>query len=177
MISIRRLPESDLTPALREELRTLLESCFPGCFPERPYFKQLPHQRILVRSGGTLVAQVGLDHRAVRVGDQPVRILGVVDLCCSPAARGQGVAGDLLDQVHTLAESTQIPFTLLFADDQRLYRRKGYAPVDRTVRALGIDEHRSLGVLERPLGDCMMVRENLDMAWPDGPVDLLGHTF
>jgi len=167
-----------LSPADRESLRRLLAASFEGSFEDRTYYKQVPKARFLVHSGDAIVAQLGMEDRVIRMGDDPVRIFGVIDLCVAGAWRGRGVASQLLRHVEALGRTYGIDYLVLFADEPSLYRRHGYGYVPNTVRWLGIDEHRSLGILEQPQGECFMVKALGARPWdPAAPVDLLGYLF
>lgn len=70
-----------------------------------------------------------------------------------------------------------IDFAFLLADDHRLYLKQGYELLDRHCTFLGIDEHQSLGQLERDLSDCLMVKPLGERPWPTGEIDFLGYLF
>lgn len=162
----------------RASLRRLLAACFEGNFADRTYYKQVPKARLLLHRGDAIVAQLGMEDRVIRMGEAPVRIFGVIDLCVARAWRGRGVASQLLRRVEVLGRTHGIDYLVLFADEPSLYRRHGYEYVPNTVRWLGIDEHRSLKILEKPQGDCFMVKALGARPWdPAAPVDLLGYLF
>jgi GNAT superfamily N-acetyltransferase len=172
MVTIRRVAEIDLGVALTQQLTELLRECFPG-YPDRAYFKLPPHLRFLAFDGDTLVGQLAVELRMIRVADQVLRTLGVVDLCVRPDARSQGIASLLLDEVLTLTGD----FVVLFADDDRLYLRNGLVRVDNPVTWVKVHEHTTLGLAEKVVPGVMMVRATGTVAWPAGEVDLLGHLF
>ena len=154
----------------------LLDACFEGVHRGRTFFKQVPHQRLLAWSGDGLVGHVGMDLRAVRVGEATVSVLGIVDLCVAPAARRQGIGAALLQAAEDRAEGQS--FALAMADDSRIYRRAGYGLIHAAdVTFLAIDELRCHGVVRRDLSEIFMVKRLGGDAWPDGPIDLLGHLF
>jgi hypothetical protein len=172
MVVIRRVAEVDLGVTLTQQLTELLRECFPG-YPDRAYFKLPPHLRFLALDGDTLVGQLAVELRMIRVGDQVLRTLGVVDLCVRSGARSQGVASLLLDEVLVLDSD----FVVLFADDDRLYLRNGWAHVDNPVTWVKVHEHTTLGLAEKVVPGVMMVRPTGAIPWPAGDVDLLGHLF
>lgn len=169
--------EHTLTEAKRAEIQGLLSVCFPEALSERIYYKQLPHWRHLGWCGEALVAHAGVEHRVVGIGGRAVPILGVSDLCVSPAHRGQGLARSLLEMIEGEGRRHGVPYVMLFADDPRLYTRCGYRRVDATARWVAIHDHETLGVKEGSLGDCMMAKSLSDATWPMGEIDLLGHVF
>ncbi|WP_329347421.1 GNAT family N-acetyltransferase [Streptomyces sp. NBC_01261] len=168
-------PEHEINSSTQEELRELLESCFPE-YPSRAYFKQLPHLRCLAWERGALVAQVGIDHRMIRNGDVPLRIFGIIDLCVTSLTRSKGIASGMLTQIESVARSSRVDALLLFADDPRVYLANGYRKVSNHAKWLMINDHETLGVTEKPLGE-MMVKMLSDKSWDEGVVDLLGYLF
>ena len=154
----------------------LLDACFDGAHGGRTFLKQVPHQRVLAWSGDYLVGHVGMDLRVVRVGEATVSVLGIVDLCVAPAARRQGIGAALLQVAEERAEGQS--FALAMADDSRLYRRVGYSQIQAAdVTFLAIEQLRCLGVVRRDLSEAALVKPLADDAWPDGPIDVLGHLF
>ncbi len=117
-----------------------------------------------------------MEFRAVRVGEATVSVLGIVDLCVSKATRRQGIGTALLKGVEERAKGQS--FALAMADDSRLYRRTGYSLIHAAdVTLLAIDELRCHGVVRRDLSEVFMVKPLAGEAWPDGPIDMLGHLF
>ncbi len=171
------IPEHELNSTQRKALQSLLGECFPEFLQERIYYKQLPQFRYLVWEGPELVAQMGVEHRMISLGETPVRIFGVIDLCTTSQFRKKGIAAKLLEELHVLAKSSGVDFILLFADDFRLYQRVGFKNVSNHCRWLGINEHKMNGVHQDSLKDSMMIVNIGKMQWSDGPVDMLGYLF
>ena len=163
-------------PPLDTAVAGLLDACFGGAHGGRTFFKQVPHRRLLAWSGGGLVGHVGMDLRAVRVGEAVVHVLGIVDLCVAPAARRRGIGAALLHEAENRAGGQS--FALAMADDPRLCRRAGYSLIHAAdVTFLAIDGLRCHSVVRRDLSEIFMVKRLAGNAWPDGPIDLLGHLF
>lgn len=175
-LTTRWCTEHELHARERGDLQSLLSTCFEGHYATRHYFKQLPHLRVLGCVDDRLVGQIGVDHRMIRVGDEPVEIFGLIDVCVDPAHRSRGYASQLLRQVERRAAEHGIDRLLLFADDGRLYERCGYTRLVRPCRWLGIHEHATVGLLERT-EDCVYVKALGAAAWPEGPIDMLGYLF
>ena len=169
--------EDQLPPSQRPLLRALLAACFPDFFETRTYHKQRPHHRLLAWDEDALVGHVALEHRAIRLSDQPATIGGVVDLCVAPSHRGRGLGATLLTALEDRCRAAPCDFVVLFADDPRLYARAGYTRATNHCTYWAIDEHRSLGLREHPLDDCMWIKPLHQRPWTDGPVDLLGTVF
>lgn len=173
---ISRVAEAEIPPDLTHQLRALLQACFPD-YPSRSYFKLPPHFRYLAAAGGELAGQVGVELRVIRVGGDVFRTFGVVDLCVRGSERSRGLAGRLLAEVTQLAASCGMDFVILFADDDRLYARHGWARAANPCTWLKIHEHATLGVATAEDTGALMVKSIGQRAWPAGEVDLLGHVF
>lgn len=178
-IKIIQMNEYELSAEQRAQILALLKDCFPGYFEERHFFKQMPQQRLLAYADGTLIGQLGLEHRAIRVGDQCASIFGVVDLCVKEEERRRGVATALMRTVEQTAQAHDIHFCLLFADEHELYQKLGYTHTKNNCVWLGIDEGQSIGLIERPVTDCMLVKRiSGEIPWDEShTIDLLGHLF
>lgn len=163
-------------PTRDAAIADLLDTCFDGVHEGRTFYKQIPHERLLAWSGSDLMGHVGMDYRVVRVGEATVPILGIIDLCVSPAVRRQGIGAALLRGAEERAKGQS--FALAMADDPRLYHQTGYSLLRAThVTFLAIDEVRCHSVISRDLSEIFMVKPLSGDTWPDGPIDLLGYLF
>jgi GNAT superfamily N-acetyltransferase len=176
-ITVFRVAEAEIGADLRGQAQSLLQMCFAG-YPNRSYFKLPPHFRYLaIRSGTVLMAQMGVELRVIRVDEAVVRTFGVVDLCVRPSERSRGLASRLLAEVTEFARACGMDFIILFADDDRLYTRNGWARVRNRCTWLKIHDHTTLGLATKADPGAMMVKAVAEPGWPEGDVDLLGHVF
>jgi Acetyltransferase (GNAT) domain len=176
-ITVSRIAEAEIGTDLSGRLQSLLQACFPE-YPSRSYFKLPPHFRYIATTGnGDVAAQMGVEFRVIRVGDSVLRTFGVVDLCVAAAQRSHGLAGMLLADLTDLARSCEMAFIVLFADDDRLYARNGWARVTNRCSWLRINDHVTLGLAGPEDTGVMMVKAIGEQPWPEGDVDLLGHLF
>jgi len=143
-VVIRRVWEPELGGDLEDQLRSLLQRCFPG-YPPRAYFKLPPHFRYVVTVDGVVIAQMGVELRLVRVGGEVARTFGIVDLCVDESERSHGLASRLLRELTKIANGSGIDFVLLFADDDRLYVQKGWVHVANRCSWVKIDEPPHVG--------------------------------
>jgi predicted N-acetyltransferase YhbS len=177
VITVVRVAEPEIGENVSSRLQSLLQTCFPG-YPDRSYFKLPPHFRYLaMTSHGDVAAQMGVEFRVIRVGDSVLRTFGVVDLCVTQSERSRGLAARLLTELTELARSCGMAFVVLFADDDRLYTRNGWARVTNRCTWVQINDHATLGIARQEDTGAMMVKAVGEQAWPDGDVDLLGHVF
>ena len=173
---ISRVAEAEIPADLMDQAQALLPACFPG-YPSRAYFKLPPHFRYLAVAGGELVGQVGVELRVIRAGGNVLRTFGIVDLCVRGSERSRGLAGRLLAEVTQLACSCGMDFVILFADDDRVYARNGWARAANPCSWLKIHEHTTLGLATAEDTGALMVKKTGQHAWSEGEVDLLGHLF
>lgn len=173
---VKRLAEAEIDPRLHSSLQWLLGACFAG-YPERSYFKLPPHFRYVVTEGAAVLAQLGVELRVIRVGEQVLRTFGIVDVCVREDRRGQGLASRLLGEVTSYATACGMDFVILFADEDGLYRRHGFVPVDNPLTWVKIHDHRTIGLARAVTPHEMMVRPVSGSIWPAGEIDLLGHVF
>jgi predicted N-acetyltransferase YhbS len=179
-LKIEQVFEYDIDEALETKLQDLLSSCFPQVYPsDRIYFKQLPHFRFLAfNHDNQLVGQVGLDYRVMNLGGEPLRILGIIDLCVSHQARSAGIGTSLLLEVDKFSVERNIDFILLFADHMALYEKNGYTTVENQCTWMKID-HESQTTKEigcESLNE-LMVKNVGNKEWNKGALDLLGYLY
>ena len=144
-ISLRVVSEPDVTTDEHVAIARLREEAFPDFAPDRSYFKQLPHLRVLASGGRSIVGHAGIDYRVMSVAEVPVRVLGLIDICVAAEHRSQGIGGRLVEAALGFARARSIPFALLVADDQRLYEKHGFRARSNPCTWLRVDEHQSFG--------------------------------
>jgi hypothetical protein len=175
---IEHLVETSINTVTESELAKLLELCFPGTFEGRGYFKQMPHARLLHYQDGAIVGQLGLDFRIIRIDEELIRTLGVIDLCVIPQLRLQQRATAMLDRVAIIAEQARADFQILFADNPALYLQNGYKVVEPAqISWLAIEDRKTYGVIERDMTGTLLVRPTGSRPFPPGEIDLLGYLF
>jgi GNAT superfamily N-acetyltransferase len=176
-MEIERIEEFAITADVFSQIHALVQEAFPGYPPSRPYYKLRPQFRYLGWEHGTLAAHLAVEHRVIRVGTAPLSIFGVIDLCVAPPYQHQRRATRILQELEMLAHGVQRDAIVLFADDHRLYTTNGYQRIDTPCTWMKVDDHRTLGIAEQSLADCMMVKPIAQLPWPAGPVDMLGYLF
>ena len=176
MATVRQVAEAEIGQDVSQQLQALLQASFPG-YPSRSYYKLPPHFRYLAETGDAVVAQVGVELRMIRVGGHVFRTFGVADLCVTERERSHGLASRLLTEVTELARACAVDFVILFADDDRLYLRNGWARAANTCSWLKIHEHRTVGLATAVPTGALLVKAIGSRDWPAGDVDLLGYLF
>jgi predicted N-acetyltransferase YhbS len=161
--------DPSVTEDLDWQLRVLLTACFPGpMFRHKRYNAELPAHRWIIRAeDGSLVAHVAAHDKHIRVGDQPLRVGGIAEVCVHPAYRGRKFVGLLLEAAHAWMRAEGIPFSILFGHEQ-VYRSKGYALVTAPCRMFNAGKAE----WEITSPSHFLVRPIADATWPPGLVDL-----
>lgn len=122
------------------------------------------------------LSDLGLEYRVIRISDQLIPIVGIVDLCVTLEHRGDGVAKALLK--HAQARSQGQMFILAMADDHRIYEKMGFETLKAAKTTwFAIDNVKSHSIIERDLSDILLIKPLREKPWPDGKIDLLGHLF
>ena len=163
------------------EISALLKRCFPAADYHRgPYFKQLPHYRLLAYENGKLIGQLGMDLRMMNMNGEAVCVLGVVDLCVHPEFRGAGVGKSLMAQYEAIASqhADRIDFLFLVTDLPGYYEKLGFTIADIKTVWLKIHRHKNHGIADEKISDAkFMVKSVSGKEWVDGDLELLGYMY
>lgn len=135
-LSFRRAREDDL-----DRLVEIHANAFPDprSFDARARnfmanrFGALDELRV-VEQRGVIVAHAFLFAFEIGFGGERVHSAGIASVGVAPEARGTGVAGALLEHLHTEANARGDAIAVLFPFRQGFYARHGYAPATATRR-------------------------------------------
>lgn len=179
-LEIKVIYEHEITENLSIRIQKLLNEGFTDIYPkDRIYFKQIPHMRFLAFNDlNELIGHVGIDHRIMNLNGNPIRVIGIIDLCISQEHRSKGIGSKLLKEVELFFRDTKIDFILLFTENKRIYEKNGYKLVENKCKWLKIDIHSQMS---KGIGDevieGMMIKEINSKNWNDGTLDLLGYLY
>ncbi|WP_214699660.1 MULTISPECIES: GNAT family N-acetyltransferase [unclassified Exiguobacterium] len=178
-MNIQQMMEFEIGEALDKQLTELLMKSFEPLYHERSYFKQLPHLRLIACDEQQhVIGQVGLDFRVMNMNGEPIRVLGIIDLCVREEVRGRGVGRALMEEVIALGEAYPIDFLLLFADRPDLYKRIGFHTVSNACTWLKInDENQTTRGIGEASFEELMIRQVGNKRWTEGTLDLLGYLY
>ena len=163
-------PELELTKEEHQAIMTLRNAAFPDHQSTHSYYKQLPHYRALKFQGNKLIGYMGLDYRVMNLNGEPIKVLGIIDLCVDTDFQGKGVASAMLITVTEYAKDKDVDFIALMADDPSLYLKNGFQGLEVEASWLRIHEHKNYGIAEerlndfyvKPLRDQTMIKSGLD---------------
>jgi predicted N-acetyltransferase YhbS len=175
-MQIDRIAEWDLQPEMEIQIADLLGEAFETNFGGRSYFMQRPHQRYVAQRDGLVIGHLSLTYRAIRIGTRLCTVVGVCDVATLQAARGQGVAGILLQAAMQGAQSSPAEFVLLFGD-AGLYGAAGFHPVDNMLHYVDMSGAQT-GQLKTAAIDGLKVLPLRAAVWDHAAqIDLLGPLF
>ncbi len=174
---IERIEDFALSPVQVAAIAELLQQSFPEYPSGKIYFRQCPHFRFLAWDETTLLGQMSVEYRLVNNNHQVRRIFGVTDFCVAKDFQNQKVATKMLLELEDLGRRHRIDFLLLLTRDQDVYRRWGFKEVNNQCRWLLIQHHQSIGLIDRPMPEGLMVKPLGAERWAPGRLDFLGHIF
>jgi predicted acetyltransferase len=121
---------------------------------------------------------MGVDHRALSLGDSVFKIFGVIDLYVLSSHRRRGIATQLLTLLSTLAAEKFVDFLLLVADSDKLYAKNGFRYISNYCSFLRIHEHKNYGVALEKIENDFMIKQIGTKTWNQSELmDLLGYRF
>lgn len=176
-VHIKRVLEADLSQQWEEQIHHLLVGAFSVYPKDRIFYKQMPSFRFLVFAGDEVVGHLAVEHRMIRIGDDPEEIFGLSDLCVDPEYQQHNIASGILDRLENLADRRNIPFLVLSAGAVDFYSKKGFVARENECKWLFIQGFQTLGVVTRDIPGGLMAKELTDKPWPDGMLDFIGHIF
>lgn len=174
---IQRIEEFQIGQEVHLLINQLLNQTFGDYYEQQSYFKQLPSFRFLVWQQDQLVGHMAIEHRNINIGGQLSRIFGVADLCVDHAFQSQHIASSLLEALDDLGKAYHIDFVVLIAQNHEVYEKNGFSLVNNTCKWLMINQHQTLGVANRRIEECLMVKAMNQKKWNEGVIDFLGHLF
>ncbi len=174
---IEQMEEYRIPTFLHERIGLLLQSSFPDYPINKSYFNQIPSFRYLAWYGDELIGHLGVVYRIISLNGVELRVFGIVDLCVDAAFQSMQIGSNILKQLESLAEISNIDFMILISDAHSFYLEQGFIMVDNPGKWLMIRNSQTLGIAHRKLSDCLMVKPIGTKQWDEGTVDFLGNIF
>ena len=181
MIEISFVPEFQISEKDSIAINNLVQKSFPEVdYKSRDYFKQTPHYRILAKENDTLIGQVGPDYRVMKLGNSPIKVLGLIDICIYSRHRENGIGEKLLQKADKLSLefSERIDFLFLVTNIPNYFEKYGFRRVEPTTTWLKIHQHKNYGVGTEKIDDThFMIKSIKDKKWEGENLDLLGYMY
>lgn len=174
---IEQIEEYQISTFLHERISDLLQVSFPNYPTDKSYFNQIPNFRYLVRYDDQLIGHLAVVHRIISLNGVELRVFGIVDLCVDSAFQSMQIGSNILKQLESLAQISNIDFMVLISDAHTFYSEQGFHLVNNTAKWLMIQNNQTFGISHRRLSDCLMVKPIGTKPWEEGAVDFLGCIF
>lgn len=175
---IKLIDEPQIEPGTDAALRDLLAECFPHSArlfsANRHWSGNVPLFTVVATDKTHVVACTVVIDRTIRIGERPVRVAGVGNVCALPAYRGRGVVDRVLLSAMEEAAGRGFEWGLLFCRPEimKVYERTGWQScMDR--RFVRIDSTTGESV-EIPADHGKMVLRIGYRPLPPGDIDLRG---
>lgn len=133
MIQFHVIDEPQMPPALDAKIRAALALCFPRDADhfsrQRDWHGSAPAISVIaINSQDEVVGHIGIHERVVSVGDLPVHVAGVQNVCVVPARRKTGLFDELMQATLRTAIERGFDAGLLFcrAPLEPVYARHGW---------------------------------------------------
>ncbi|MDP3193896.1 GNAT family N-acetyltransferase [Tabrizicola sp.] len=175
-MTVETISEHMLTNADEAAIAALLARCFLTDFGGRSFFQTRHSWRHVIRQGH-VTAHLGVQLRAVRLGEHLRTIAGIADVATDPDHRGKGQAATLLQAALAAARQSPAQHVLLFGT-AKLYPAAGFRPIANPLTYLDLTGARSGGLYRDRPEEHLQVLDIGPEPW-DGtkPLDLLGGLF
>ena len=123
---LRRLPSDALTPALRSELRDLLEAAFEGDFSDEDWAHTFggTHALLLGAEGGALLAHASVVPRRLWIGEAEVDAGYVEAVAVRPNQQGSGLGTRIMRTLEPALD--HFPLCALSTSSHAFYSRLGW---------------------------------------------------
>ncbi|MGQ0684457.1 GNAT family N-acetyltransferase [Bradyrhizobium sp.] len=164
----------DLGGDLASGVCRLLRDAFPDDGPnEGDYYRTLgaPEVAMLLCDGPRVFGHLGLYTREVGIGDESVRIGMLGGIVVATDRRRRGHSRILVQHAHEHLKERDIPFSVLFAYEPRIYESNGYKLMQNATHFIESD-----GTPKTLIYRGSMYAELLHRRWPNQLLDLRGRT-
>ncbi len=132
MVTVQIVDEEVLASEVDAAIRQTLVKCFAKDAEffshSRAWHGSAPSFSAFVLEGDEVIAHLGVVERRVTVGDVPVDVAGLQNVCVLPEHRGRGLCREMLAAAMAEAKGRGVDFGLLFcvAKTVPVYERCGW---------------------------------------------------
>lgn len=174
---IEQIEEYQISTFLHERISHLLQVCFPNYPTDKSYFNQIPNFRYLAWYDDKLIGHLGVVHRIISLNGVELRVFGIVDLCVDEDFQSMKIGSNILKQLESLAQISNIDFMILISEANSFYSEQGFLMVENSAKWLMLQNSQTFGIAHRRLSDCLMVKAIGTKPWEEGTIDFLGSIF
>jgi predicted acetyltransferase len=174
MIELFQVRPDDLGGGVASSVLKLLRDAFPEDGPnEGDYYRAVgaPEVAMVLRDGPSVFGHLGIYTREVKVGNETLEIGMLGGIAVAPDRRREGHSRVLVRRAHEYLAERQIPFSILFAYEPRIYEGSGYKLMQNATHFVERD-----GTPRTLIYRGSMYAELLLKRWPNLLLDLRGPT-
>jgi predicted acetyltransferase len=172
MIELLEVRPDDLSGDLESGVHKLLRDAFSKVGPnEDDYYRMLgaPEVAMVLRDGPQVFGHLGLYTRPVQIGNETLEIGMLGGIAVAPDLRRRGYSRVLIRHAHEHLKKRRIPFSILFADEPRIYEGSGYQLMQNAMHFIYPD-----GIPRTLVFRGSMYAELSQRRWPNQLLDLRG---
>lgn len=175
-MNITYIADSDVSPSLDLQLRTLLSTCFTKpedyVFKQHRHFKEPPQHRWIIWNENTPIAHIAVHDKIIIADNKEYRIGGIAEVCVHPDHRGKGYVKQLLEMIHTWLTQRGYVYSVLFGKPE-VYGSSGYSQVNNMLN----DSTDEKGITARKQISALIKELQSSNPWPKSMVYLPGLKF
>ena len=171
-MNIQYIKDSDVTPVLDKNIRTLLSRCFvknqdAEIFSRQRFYNEMPAHRYLLWDKEQLIAHIAVHDKSLLVDGVEHAISGIAEVCVEANYRKQGLVKTLLTHIHQDRMLYGDAYSVLFGDSE-VYASSGY---DLVSNLKALNRSKTWCVTRHTMVHC------LNKSWPSDCVKLIGIPF
>jgi predicted N-acetyltransferase YhbS len=174
MIELLEVRPDDLSGNLASGVHTLLRDAFLEDGPsDADYYRAVgaPGVAMVLRDGPEVIGHLGLYTREVGIGSKALEIGMLGGIVVATERRRTGYSRVLVRQAHEHLTERNIPFSILFAYEPRVYQGSGYRLMQNATHFIEPD-----GTPRTLVYRGGMYAELSRKRWPNQLLDLRGRT-
>jgi predicted acetyltransferase len=168
MMELLEFAPDDLGGDLASRIHELLSDAWPD---KGDYYRTrgAPTTVVILRRASHVLAHVGVYERQVAIGGELLEIGMLGGVVVAPDQRRKGHSRILVRHAHERLRSRHIPFSILFANEPRVYDSSGYKLMENATRFIDGD-----GTPKTFVYRGSMYAELAQRRWPNQLLDLRG---
>ncbi|MEO0338623.1 MAG: GNAT family N-acetyltransferase [Bacteroidota bacterium] len=156
----------------------LLQQAFSDYPSGKTYTKQVPSFRVLTfDKEEKLIGHIAVHYRLMALGNQPIKVFGLSDVCVEASVRNQGLAKRMVNYLVGIAITYDIDYLVLVAWETMVYESLGFQICNNPCRWLIMQNNQSLGLAQRHSPEGLMVKSIGSKKWNNDLLDFLGPIF
>ena len=173
MVELLKSNPADLSSDVASGVHMLLRDAFADdAVRQGDYYRAhggAPSLVMILREAQQVIGHLALYQRQVTIGRESLQIGMLGGIVVAPRSRRRGHSRVLVQHAHKHLRACDIPFSILFAYEPRVYASSGYRLMQNETRFIDRD-----GMAKTFVYRGSMYAELLQRRWPNQLLDLCG---